>query len=64
MSIGTDPMIPARITEAEIVESQLTMDDLRILAAEGDNGNGGGGDIKCDVYCKGYTGPQVEEPVE
>jgi hypothetical protein len=56
---------PSPITETEIIESQLAVDDLRILAADNGNGSGNGnGDIKCDVYCKGYTGPKVEEPTE
>jgi hypothetical protein len=59
--------ITLRITAAEVLESQLSPDDLRALAL--DDGNGGGGTLCPTVYCSGgYSGPQVEEemstPVE
>jgi hypothetical protein len=51
--------VTLRITEAEVLESQLNPDDLSVLEAAADDGNGGG--AKCGgTYCEtNYTAPEV-----
>jgi hypothetical protein len=52
-----------RITEADVVESQLSVEDLRAITEDGGDGDGDGdGGVKCpNVYCKGgYQGPAAQ----
>lgn len=51
--------VTLRITEAEVLESQLKSDDLAVLEAADDGGNGGG--AKCGgTYCEtNYTAPEI-----
>jgi hypothetical protein len=52
--------ITLRITAAEVLESQLSHDDLKALALADGNGNGNGGGVLCPTCYKGYSGPAIQ----
>ena len=52
--------ITLRITAAEVVESQLSPEDLRVLMTDGDgDGDGDGGPVLCTKCYGGYSGPKL-----
>jgi hypothetical protein len=59
--------ITLRITEAELLESQLAEDDTRAVAQQEDGGGDGNGEppVKCQTkYCEaGYSSGALEEAV-
>lgn len=61
MSVIQETAAPYRLTEEEISQSRLAMDDLRILAAADEEESGDG--VRCEgTYCEKKYSSKIESP--